>query len=266
MFCILDGCNYYYQKVPTNATNRTCNVMEGGSASFGCGGRGICNTFSVLWFKHTIEGSIRINDVSQTDILRPSDKYNILTSHSQAAANGHCNIGTTLTIYRFNHSDNGYYWCLIVSNNSCLLQPSPRGYVAVDETTNEHSCTFERLLPIPICAENAISQASEEMECISESISLTSIMPTTIGLYSRDIRYHNINSTTTATSAVTLHDNTDFDKEENMVWVYGLVTVFLLVVIVLVLSLVIVSIKYRTQQKYGKHNRCTICIDFCTLE
>ena len=248
MFRILDGCNYHYQKVPTNATNRTCNVMEGGSASFGCDLRGICNTFSVLWFKQTIKGSIRTNGVSQTDSLRHSDKYYIITSGSQAVANGHCNIGTTLIIYRFNHSDNGYYWCQIVSNNSCLLRPSPRGYVAVSDTMNERLCTFERQLPRPICAEDATSLSSEEMECISEST--INIMPTaTIGPYSMHI--YNITSTT-ASSMVTSH-NTPFDREENMVWVYGLVAVFLLVIIVLVLSLILVSVKYRKQQKQSKN-------------
>lgn len=250
MLCISDGCDYFYNQVP----NDTCNIMKGGSANFNCDIRGTCNTFSVLWFKNTnMHITNGYEQISQSD--GPSGKYKVLTSGPRAAANDHCNFGTTLIINRFNHSDNGYYWCQIVSNNSCPLRPSPHGYVAVGETMNEPSCTFERQLPRPICAEDATFQMTEGMGCISESISLNStikLMPTVINPYS--IHIYNINSTTLmATSMVNSHD-TSFDREENMVWVYGLVTVCLLVIIVLVLSLVIVSVKCRTQQKQSKHN------------
>lgn len=228
--------------------------MEGGSASFGCDLRGICNTFSVLWFKQTIKGSIRTNGVSQTDSLRHSDKYYIITSGSQAVANGHCNIGTTLIIYRFNHSDNGYYWCQIVSNNSCLLRPSPHAYVAVGETMNEHSCTFEHQLPRPICAENATLLKDSEMGCISSS-SVIVMMPTPILHYT----VHFYNSTTATT---TLHNNKEFTRKDNMTWLYGLMTVFLLAIIILVLTVAIVSVKCRTLQNRSKLNvyRYAVCI------
>ena len=161
--------------------------MEGGSISFGCDAMGICNTFTVLWFRHSDEAGIQMNSsehISQSD--QHSDKYQILTAGPRAAANGHCNIGSTLTINRFNHSDNGYYWCQIVSNNSCLfmlaekdtilLQPSTRGYIAVGEIMNEHSCTYEYRLFTPICAEEATPRISEDIGCSSDS--LKNIMPT----------------------------------------------------------------------------------------
>ena len=253
MLCILDECNYLYGKVPTSKDNTICNVMsERGSASFSCDAIGPCNTFSVLWFKLTNnEDNIRRNSsehniISQSD--RPSGKYRIQNSEPQTVANGHCSIGTILTIYRFNHSDNGYYWCQIVSNNSnCLLLPSPRGYIAVGETMTDLSCTFERQLPRPMCAENASSLMSEEMECDFTA----KITPTVIDPYSTHT--YNINSTI-ATSTKILHDTKNFGTEENMVWVYGLTTALLLVIIVLVLSLVVMSIKYRIQQKPSKHN------------
>lgn len=259
MLYVLDGCNYsYYNQVPSNTT---CNIAEGGSAYFKCDVTGICNTFCVLWFKHKNGGSITTNSSEHIfEIDGSSSKYQILITDPVPGADGHCNFGTTLIINRFNHSDNGYYWCQILSNNNCLLQPSPRAYAAVGEIMNQPLCNFYHLFPTRFCAEDATSQMSEKMGCISESISLNSmvkIMPTVIDPYSTHT--YNTNSTTTArvdrttTSMVTLHDNTDFDREDNMVWVYGLVTVFLLVIIILILSLVIVSIKYRTQQKPSKH-------------
>ena len=256
--------------------------MEGGSVSFSCDAIGICNTFTVLWFRHSTEGGIRMNSsghISQSDWH--SDKYRILTSDPQAAANGRCIIGSALTINRFNHSDDGYYWCQIVSNNSCLfmlaekdtilLQPSTRGYIAVGEIMNEHSCTYEYQLLTPICAEEATSRISEDIGCSSDS--LKNIMPTvTIGSHStyvysiNSLTYiYNINSTT-ATSTVTLLDTT-FDREQNiMLWVYGMTAVFLLVIIVLALTLIIiVSIKCRTHQKQSEYNTLYNINDFLLI-
>ena len=229
--------------------------MEGESLSFGCDAMGICNTFTVLWFGYSNEGSIRMNGsghISQSEWY--SDKYHIITSDPQATANGHCNIGSTLTIHRFNYSDNGYYWCQIVSNNSCLLQPSPSEYAAINEIMNGNSmiCKFERQLPTPACAEEA-TPISEEIRCSSGALnSALNIMPTvTLGSHST---YVYNTSSTTATSTVTLLE-IPFDRKQNiMLWAYGIMSVFLLAIIVLVLSLVIVSIKCRIQQKQSKHN------------
>jgi hypothetical protein len=145
----VDGyrCNYSYQKFPANST---CNLIEGGSATIGCEAIGICNTFTVHWFKHTTEGRIRVNG-SEYD-----SKYQVLTTESQIVADGGCKIGTTLIIHSFNHSDNGYYLCqIIISENSHgLLRSSPHGYVAVNEIMNERPCTkLEHQLPIPICVQ-----------------------------------------------------------------------------------------------------------------
>jgi ABC-type phosphate transport system permease subunit len=75
-----------------------------------------------------------------------------------------------------------------------------------------------------------------------------------IGLHSTHIYKSNL--TTAVTTMVTLVES-PFDRQQNniMVWVYGVMTVFLLVFILLVLSLVLVSIsKCGTQQKSSKHN------------
>jgi hypothetical protein len=198
------------------------------------------------------EGSIRINGSEH------GSKYQVLTTGSQFnfVADCHCKVGTTLMIHRFNDSDNGYYSCqIIVSNNSCQLSSSPHGYVAVGEIRNERSmrCTFENQLPTPMCAENAASLVSQEMKCISESLNSATV---TIGVYSTHI--YNTNSAIAVTSTH-MHNNimvtlpeTPFDREQNMVWVYGLMAVF---IIVLVLSLVLVSIKCRTQRRSSKRSK-----------
>ena len=245
-----------YQQVPNDTT---CNIEEGGLAIFNCEITGICNTFSVFWFKYTNESTIRMNSserISQSD--GSSNKYQILTTFNPIITNdGHCNIGTTLIINQFNHSDNGYYWCQIVSNNNyCPLLPSPCGYVAVGGIMNYRSCNFQRRLPFPMCAEDAPSLTSKEMGCVSTAM----IMPTTVavlGPYS--IHNYKINSTT-ATSTIIVHDNKDFDRDENnMIWLYGLMAAFLLI-IVLVLILVVVTIKLRIQQKQSTNFRYVLCI------
>ena len=225
--------------------------MEGGSAVIGCEAIGICNTFTVLWFKHTIEDKIIANGSEH------GSKYQVLTTGSQIVADCRCKIGSILIVHSFNNRDNGYYSCqidLTVPDNSRLLRSS-RGYVAVGETMNERSmtCMFEHQLATPMCAEE--STVSEEIMCTLESLnSAVNILPTvTIGPYSTHIYNTDSTSTAAVTSMVTLPE-TPFDRQQNMVWVYGLMTVFLLVIIVLVLSLVLVSIKRRTQQKPSKHN------------
>ena len=227
--------------------------MEGGSATIGCEATGICNAFTVLWFKHTTEGNIRVNGTEH------GSKYQVLTMYieSQTATDCHCKIGTSLTIHGFNRSDDGCYGCQIVSDNSRPLHSSPCGYVAAGEIMNEHSCTFENLLFTPICAE--VDATSQEIRYTSESLnSAINIIPTiTKGLHS--ILIYNTDSTTAVTNMVTLPE-TSFDRQQNMVWVYGLTTVFLLVIIVLGLSLVLVSIKYRTQQKASKQCMGTMIV------
>ena len=54
--------------------------MEGGSATFGCEAIGICNTFTVLWFKHTIEDGIIVNGSEH------GSKYQVLTTVTQIIA------------------------------------------------------------------------------------------------------------------------------------------------------------------------------------
>ena len=89
------------------------------------------------------------------------------------------------------------------------------------------------------------------MECISLN-SASAIMPTPIVNYS--VQIYN--------SMTTLHDNKEFTKEDNMTWLHGLMTAFLLVIIALVLTLAIVSAKCRTLQKRSKLNvyRYAVCI------
>ena len=158
----------------------------------------------------------------------------------QFVADRRCKIGTTLAIHRFNYSDNGHYSCqidLFTSDNIHLLRSSPSGHVAVGEIMNERSmiCMFEHQLTAPMCAEESI--VSEEIRCTSESLnSAVNIAPTdTIGPYSTHIYNTDSTSTAAVTSMVTLPE-TPFDRQQNIVWVYGLMTVFLFVIIVLVLS------------------------------
>ena len=240
--CTIDGCNYWYHQVPAN---KTCNLLEGGSAYINCDVEGICNTFSVLWFKHTNRGSTKMD--SNEHIPQSNSKYQIQTlSMPINNSDGSCFVGTNLEIRNFNFSDNGYYWCQIISNN-CLLGPSPRGYVAVGEevTMSSHSCTINDNLISPMCAEDNTSLSLEKGRCLPLSSFIT--MTASAAAASHSIYpYHS------TTGIFTSHV---IEREDNMIWLYGLMTAFLLVIIILALSLVFVIVKHKAQQKRSKLKR-----------
>jgi ATP-dependent Zn protease len=107
---------------------------------------------------------------------------------------------------------------------------------------------------MPTCAEDATSLDSEERRCTSESPNAAvDITPTiTIEFYTTHIY-----NTDSVTSMVTSSEiPLKLNRQQNMVWVYGLMTVFLLVIIVLVLSLIFVSISKCSI--YHNKNRVSI--------
>ena len=118
--------------------------------------------FSVQWYKAAL-GSIDV--MAERELLSEmSGKYDFTTTRQPFMVNGSELSGLflhefALTINNFSSSnDDGYYWCQIVVNDSCLLEPSPIGYVALGQFPVE-KCVFDILdfieyfyMP-PICAE-----------------------------------------------------------------------------------------------------------------
>ena len=232
------GCNYWYHEVPTSST--TCNLREGDTAHFTCHVSGTCNTFNVQWYK-------RRNQNSSEQNITDSGEFS-----NYVYIDGYCYISSSLIIYNFNNSDNGHYWCQIMAKN-CPLQSSPNEYIAVSEDmaiNSSQSCIFDHSLIPPMCAEDTTSSIRDDMRCDPLHSTVTMAMPAVNISYST----HYYNSTTT-TVTTTSHNNKGLDKEDNMLWLYGLIaTIFLFIIFVLVLSLVVVSLKHRAQQKQSKQN------------
>ena len=94
-----------------------------------------------------------------------SGKYSFTIDRQVLAVNNHSELNGlfwdrfVLTIHNFNSStDDGYYWCQIVANGTCPLEPSPTGYLALDQFPVE-KCPYnlfdftDPVVP-PICAEH----------------------------------------------------------------------------------------------------------------
>ena len=89
-----------------------------------------------------------------------------------------------LTIHNFNSSiDDGHYWCQIVVDGSCPLEPSPIGFIALGQFPVT-KCAYnirdfiEFDIP-PICA--------EETPCIEDTLTTFSVRATEIATKSQSI-------------------------------------------------------------------------------
>ena len=158
---------------------------------------------SVQWYKAgpgTAESDIMAGGELLSEL---SGKYSFTIDRQVLAVNNHSELNGlfwdrfVLTIHNFNSStDDGYYWCQIVANGTCPLEPSPTGYLALNQFPVE-KCPYNLLdftdsVVPPICAEGTFhaeeqttpTRASDERvnnHTSSESILITSM---TVILYS----------------------------------------------------------------------------------
>jgi hypothetical protein len=136
-YFITDRCCYYYSIVPINVTTISCNP-QGMSIDWLCQILAPPNDYtnlSVQWYK-AAPGTADNNITAEGELLSElSGKYSFtitgqLLADNQSALNGLFSGEFGLTIHNFNSStDDGYYWCQIVANGSCPLEPSPIGYL-----------------------------------------------------------------------------------------------------------------------------------------
>ena len=141
---ITDHCCYYYSTVPRNVTTVLCNP-EGLDISWGCwvhSPHEDNTTLTVQWYK----AALGTTDMAQGELLSErSDKYDFTTTRlpplpifNSSELNGLILDEFILTISNFSSSnDDGYYWCQIVVNGSCLLEPSPTRIVALSQYSME---------------------------------------------------------------------------------------------------------------------------------
>ena len=162
---VIEHCCYYYSIVPKNVTTVSRNP-QGMSINWLCqiySPHSDYTNLSVQWYKAAT------SDMAEGELLSElSGKYSFTISQllpvvndSQSALHGLFLDEFALTIHNFNSSsDDGYYWCQIVANGSCPLEPSPTGYVALDQYTVEKyeynlQDFIEYLVP-PVCAEGTL--------------------------------------------------------------------------------------------------------------
>ena len=159
---VIDSC-YYYSIVPKNVTIVSWNP-QGMSINWLCQiyiPHSDNTNLSVQWYMAAI------GDIAEGELFSElSSKYSFTVSQqspvfddSQSALNGLFLDDFALTLHNFNSStDDGYYWCQIVANGSCPLEPSSTGYVALDQFPVETECAYSLLdfiehdMP-PTCAE-----------------------------------------------------------------------------------------------------------------
>ena len=176
---ITDGCCYYYSIVPRNVTTVSCNP-QGTSITWLCQiytPHDDYTNLSVQWYK-AAPGTVTVDMVEGELLSEQIGKYSFTVSRwSSIFANQSALFWTnfSLTIHNFNSStDDGYYWCQIVANGSCPLEPLPIGYMALDQfPVTVEKCVYspldftDSIMP-PICAEGILCQAEEQTTLANE--------------------------------------------------------------------------------------------------
>ena len=176
---IIDRCCYYYSIVPKNVTTVSCNP-QGMDINWLCqiySPHSDNTNLSVQWYKAAL-GTV---DTVEGELLSElSGKYSFTTSRrsltvNQSTLNGLFSDEFLFTIHNFNSSnDDGYYWCQIVANGSCPLEPSSTGYVALDQFPVE-KCVYSLLDFIDpttpqICAEGTLCRAEQQTTIANEEV------------------------------------------------------------------------------------------------
>ena len=181
-FFITDRCCYYYSIVPKNVTTISCNP-QGMNISWLCYINTPSNDMnvSVQWYKArpgTAESDIMVEGELLSEL---SGKYSFTVTRQLLAVNNQSELNGlfwdefVLTINNFNsNTDDGYYWCQIVANGTCPLEPSPTGYLALDQFPVEkcpyvyHPFDFIDPVVSPICAEGTLCHAEKQTTLASD--------------------------------------------------------------------------------------------------
>ena len=170
---VAGDCCYYYRSFPSNLT---CNPQGQPSAVvLGCGiFRPNGSDVTVRWYRSTQEHLARVQGELVTNGYNEDNDIGGLLSFRGLFFSFHNRI-----IENFNESLNGFYWCQIEVNNTCL-QPSPYGHV-IFNSSSKRNCssvnTVTHSLAQPLCANrtclivmtgNTLTPSMEPLTSISE--------------------------------------------------------------------------------------------------
>ena len=160
-------CCYYYHGVPRNITDMSCNP-EGSRISWVCqvySPHDSSSTLSVKWYKSVTEETARKYGQEITEVI---GKYDFSTqrasapiSNNQSIVNGLILDIFELTILEFDsNTDDGYYWCQLLINDTCL-EPSDFGHI----TLNPSLTRLCELSPLDIVEFNLPQVCALQSQC-----------------------------------------------------------------------------------------------------
>ena len=137
-----DDCCYWYSAVPGNLT---CNP-QGQSWSIVVECTIIVPSFvgvGVRWYRSDVEELAR---ATRRELISVK-KFDSNQSRSLiigSSFDGLFRSGANLELDDFNSTNNGYYWCQIEVNSTCL-QPSPAGHILFHSTAAANNCSNSRV-------------------------------------------------------------------------------------------------------------------------
>ena len=236
-------CCYYYHGVPNNVTMMSCNP-EGSTIRWNCqvySPHDPSTDLSVKWYRSTTEEIARERGEMISEM---SGKYTFSTSRASLAVNDSQSLVDglflnvfVLTVDNFNSTvDDGYYWCQMVINDSCL-EPSDFGHIALNPSVikncNFNSFDFIKFKMPQVCA--------TESPSIAEVTATDKCTPTT-GL-----------KTTSPTDTTT--SPSDAKTMSQTIILYAVIGVLAFIVVLLLLVIMVFTVyTVRNHMVYHKGN------------
>ena len=229
---LTDDCCYYYQSFPGNLT---CNP-QGRPSAVVLG----CSIYSpngsdvtVRWYRSTQEHLTRV----QGELVTNGRNQNYYTRNMQFLFEGLILSHHIRTIENFNENLNGFYWCQIEANNTCL-QPSPYGRIIFD-SSSERNCSSDNIVirPVqPLCANN--SRTCPVSNTTITSTLSTSMSSTPTALCSDDVVPCNLSIVTSTLSETLCSDGAVPCNLDIVIGAAVMVCILLVVLLVVIIHLI----------------------------
>lgn len=132
----------------------------------------------VRWYSSESEGLAGIVG-ELVGVIGLDSCFRIPLMNSSITYRGLTQMGCNMAIRNFTSRDNGYYWCQVEVNNTCLL-PSPSGHVEFN-ATHSSDCKSENIAGsslfssggLPICATSSSSRCPASLQPAPPTINIT---------------------------------------------------------------------------------------------
>ena len=235
LLCI-DQCCYFYDGVPKNVTTVSC-TPEGIRITWTCQAYSPPNTnLSVKWYRSATEDKARKEGelISEIDGIYQFDATHALSPfmNNQSIVDGLFLNVFELIVENFSTSkDDGYYWCQLVVNDSCL-EPSDFGHITFNRSFTD-TCSLSALETVEYKSPQVCAL---ESQCNITTTKTEHVMTTIDGKQTQ--------STYTTTAA---DSNSTSPQSIGMVVILYAVIGALIVVVLLLLLVVVAFIVYTAR-------------------